>query len=716
MKKRYVLLIALAFISIIPLSWAMWHVIDPCGARMFRVSRFPTPDAILALGELGDPRAYDTIVSILRDDRVDVSLRAAAAEALGELGDRRAVVPLCVIVKDSDREDTLRQAAASALGKLGNPVAVGALKGLADDRTVDEAVRKSAADALRKIGGDRPVAALLRILATEKDEAIRCEAAYALGEIGDPEAVEPLIAVFETGNSEALRAEAARALGKLGDRRAVASLLQALKHPKSGWKDREAAARILDALHAAPTSGPDYAWYVVATYRSYSFDDLGADAVEPLIAALLEKEKEIWSREQAAYALGRIGDSKAVEPLITVLGDKTAPPMLRSKAAKALAKLADPRAVEPLITALADAKIREDVAQALGCLGDARAVEPLIAVSEDKDQFVAEAAAEALEKLGDLRAVEPLIAMLKHKGRYAAEAAAQALGELGDRRAVEPLIATLVEPRCIENNDEAESDSEPVRIRMSTDDRSVAEAAAKALGRLGDRRAVEPLIAVVKDRGSSARGAAALALGELKDPRATGPLFEAIGELDGEARRALCRLGDSADVEIVLAMTRHSSPDAQLATICLLTMVDDPRVLDPLLDVFKDESHAHIEFKSMVVWRSGRLRPTVSPSSRIPRIVEALIPILKSYYDGSGTTPLSCTIPNPSSSPWPTRTTRAPSTRSSRPSTVPAPPMLGSPRPPPWHDSATRRRSNPSLSLPAEQATGRRSATRRRRH
>ena len=57
--------------------------------------------------------------------------------------------------------------------------------------------------------------------------------------------------------------------------------------------------------------------------------------------------------------------------------------------------------------------------------------------------------------------------------------AAEALGSIADTRAVEPLIAAL-------------KDREEF----------VADEAATALGKLGDRRAVEPLIAVVKDRNS----------------------------------------------------------------------------------------------------------------------------------------------------------------------------------------------------------------------
>ena len=47
-------------------------------------------------------------------------LRLVAAEALGKIGDVRAVEPLISVLKDSNRD--VRKAAAEALEKLGMPV------------------------------------------------------------------------------------------------------------------------------------------------------------------------------------------------------------------------------------------------------------------------------------------------------------------------------------------------------------------------------------------------------------------------------------------------------------------------------------------------------------------------------------------------------------------------------------------------------------------
>ncbi|RMF83541.1 MAG: NACHT domain-containing protein, partial [Nitrospirae bacterium] len=83
--------------------------------------------------------------------------------------------------------------------------------------------------------------------------------------------------------------------------------------------------------------------------------------------------------------------------------------------------------------------------------------------------------------------------------------AAEALGKLGDPRAVEPLLQAL--------GDES---------------RGVRRAAAEALGKLGDPRAVEPLLQALGDRYSDVRLAAAEALGKLGDPRAVEPLLQAL--------------------------------------------------------------------------------------------------------------------------------------------------------------------------------------------
>ena len=85
----------------------------------------------------------------------------------------------------------------------------------------------------------------------------------------------------------------------------------------------------------------------------------------------------------------------------------------------------------------------------------------------------------------------------------------------------------------------------PPLIRALTDkDTGVVKLAAKALGDIGDRRAVEPLIQALKDQ--EVADTVAWALGQLGDPRAIGPLADLLGNLvlHDIAVRALASIGD----------------------------------------------------------------------------------------------------------------------------------------------------------------------------
>jgi HEAT repeat protein len=101
--------------------------------------------------------------------------------------------------------------------------------------------------------------------------------------------------------------------------------------------------------------------------------------------------------------------------------------------------------------------------------------------------------------------------------------AAFALGQIGDPRAVEPLIAGLKE----------------FHMRRTV---------VIALGQIGDSRAVEPLIAALKDKswGGIHHNLIATALGEIRDPRAVKPLKAAVKIKDPRVRRSAYLAGAAA--------------------------------------------------------------------------------------------------------------------------------------------------------------------------
>ena len=249
-----------------------------------------------------------------------------------------------------------------------------------------------------------------------------------------------------------------------------------------------------------------------------------ARAVQPLLLALASEDRHI--SQAAATALGELADARAVQPLLLAL---SAPNWhVRQSAAGALGRIGDPSAIDPLVAALADHDwhVGQSAAGALGRIGDPRAIDPLVAALLARDAEVRHAAIEALDSTGwaprnareraacsiandewstcveiGAPAVEPLVTILGVGGAGVREAAAAALGRIGDPSAIDPLVAALV-------------DYYP----------NVREASATALGRIGDPRAVEPLVAALRGRYPEVLQAAAAALGVIGGP-AVEPLI-----------------------------------------------------------------------------------------------------------------------------------------------------------------------------------------------
>ncbi len=112
-------------------------------------------------------------------------------------------------------------------------------------------------------------------------------------------------------------------------------------------------------------------------------------------------------------------------------------------------------------------------------------------------------------------------------------AAAWALGTMHAKRAAALLVRVATSPR------------EAVEVRAE---------AAEALGYLGNRLAVEPLIGLLSDPAGDVRANAAFALGNLADPRAL-PFLEKLST-DGTAAGTLGRICDVAS-EAAKTIRRH---------------------------------------------------------------------------------------------------------------------------------------------------------------
>ncbi|HJQ71173.1 MAG TPA: HEAT repeat domain-containing protein [Blastocatellia bacterium] len=167
-----------------------------------------------------------------------------------------------------------------------------------------------------------------------------------------------------------------------------------------------------------------------------------------LIAALADRSERV--RAAAVTALGRFADPQlatTVAPLATK--DKSV--FVRKSAAYALGRMPSPAATVALISALRDKdiEVRGAAAVALGDYPDSQAVEPLTAALTDKSEFVRAQAARALgtNALTAARTVPALIRVLTSDPELEPKRqAAVALGQIGDRSALPALEAAQRDP------------------------------------------------------------------------------------------------------------------------------------------------------------------------------------------------------------------------------------------------------------------------------
>ena len=234
-----------------------------------------------------------------------------------------------------------------------------------------------------------------------------------------------------------------------------------------------------------------------------------------------------------------------------------------------------------------------------------------------------------VETLKARKDIKGLIKALRYrKDEGVRQAAAESLGKIKDRRAVEPLIAALKDESF-----------------------SVRQAAAEALGKIKDRRAVEPLSAALKDAEGPVRLAAAESLGKIKDRRAVEPLSAALKDAEWvvciAAAQALDHLGwepaqdeiagwywmakrdwdkcvalGALAVEPLIAALKDQYSWARKAAAEALGEIKDPRAVEPLIAALESSGMRYSAAKAL-----GKIGDA--------RAVEPLIAALKDEYVGT---------------------------------------------------------------------------------
>ena len=523
-------------------------------------------------------------------------IRVKVADALGQIGDRRAIVPL-IEALDNDPYKEVKALAAVGLGNMrARGKSSGAVFALTDALSYDDTTATHAAEALGKIGVlTEDAAQKLIIIAMDKQmrETLRLAAIAALWQLKPEAATQPmLLLMFSDETSPVLRANAVKVLSRIKDQSTVPVLLWMLSTQFDEISDfqryMKREYKTLDALRAKVDSfqiqwTPDYpranyrTWGELKPIPSLVRSEVartlgiikGDPVVEPLANALRD-DGRATVRQSAAWALGEVKGDAATTALITAL-KKDKQGAVRQEAAIALGKIKGQKVVDPLLDVLRNDKyettrfqaavaLREIqagdkglvdiVKKGLGSFDDGYEVQSVQdqvigALIKDNNIPTAEFALDALKSADDewVRwalvhvigasakkvAVDTMLEELKHPSYVVRRRAAESLGGFKERRAVEPLIAVL------ENADEM---------------KSIRAAAALSLGALKDERASAPLLAALSDENAEIRWRTIGALGNLKDAKAVAKLSEIVEnplEPDSVRNAAVTALGNIGD-------------------------------------------------------------------------------------------------------------------------------------------------------------------------
>jgi HEAT repeat protein len=401
------------------------------------------------------------------------SVRESATLALGVLGAPEAVVDLRELLLDTPDgraatrhpngvEPQVRAFAAAALGLIGAPQAAADLERVVRDGKLgaNDDLKALALLSLGLLSGGHEA-----IVAFEQDALgdrelpalVRAQAPIALARIADQEAgrsaargaLHFLLARFQDEKSDDVRRSLAIALGRI-----------------AGAEDVEVIDGLAEASErASDVSTREFSLMALAELGARDGDAAGHAALHQRLGALFTRtlEQPVHSTDKPYGALG-LGvwarnpaldrkDSDAARSAIAAQFERENNPSFKGALAISLGLLGAAEHSDALASCLEDARespLRGYLAVGLGLMNSRRHSEALITALETKgvDSKAKLQYARALGLLGDAKAVDVLTRQFKESNTLQeSSATVQALGLIGDRGAIVPLVAVLRDAR-----------------------------------------------------------------------------------------------------------------------------------------------------------------------------------------------------------------------------------------------------------------------------
>ena len=391
------------------------------------------------------------------------------------------------------------------------------------------------------------------------------------------------------------RAAVAQLMEKLGSGNTVIELLQQATHHKDPAIQKE-AVRFLGAMQkpeliltfedalTETVNTPEVAYRAIVALEQLASSGAasGAAIVPGLQLALKNNNAQV--RMHAAKLLGSIQDESAIPDLVRLLADPNS--YVKNTAIDALNRIGD-AATAPLLEVLATKARNLIPDEDTGFTADYQYIASAYIDDLWMKKYRIGTQASAIQTLGLLKAeaaVRPLIKALANE-----ELQSNALAALVEMRgvAVPPMLDAL------------KNDPNEIRIRV-----------ANALGTIGDRRAITPLIdALNDDPHKEVKALVAIALGNMRARRAVPALTAALSYDDTTATNAAEALGkigvtteEAVEKLVIMAMDKQMRETLRLAAIAALWQLKPEAATQPmLLLMFSDETSPIIRANAVKV-------------------------------------------------------------------------------------------------------------------
>lgn len=488
--------------------------------------------AVDILGTIGDTRALTSIS--LRLDDPNENVVCSAAEALGSLASNDAIDQLLAAY---EAKVYARPQIVEALGRIADvralPLLVEAI------HSSDQIVVFTAVEAMGNMRSRR-VEPHLRELLVRGDEALQEAAINSLVKVAhsvDHSVLDNLpVALVQTCLTKAIRSgDKNTKLFALAELRQwegpaiVAVLIEALDDP-----DEEVMSNAREALSQLATSASDRIADALenapARLACNLLDTIGATGNSRFVqdVARLVGHADESVREKVAFILGKIGDQSVTSFLIGLARDPVG--HVRSAALKALGWTGAEKAIDCLFAALDDPypDVRQAALGALVLSGGQDAIRRFRTDLNHQNPRRQILAAQALGWIGEEAVIEPLVEALRHPEWEVRKSAVESLGRTADLVTL-PHIKVLLtdeEPQVRKSAIDAiitlggEDSWKEITCMLDDEDLWVRFHAINGLGSLGNQAALEELIPFLTSDCDILRVAAAKALARLHDKRA----------------------------------------------------------------------------------------------------------------------------------------------------------------------------------------------------